>query len=106
MEAIGIRTAKWWALFFQVFAARDRFGIKPLYYYVNENSEIFFASEIKQIVSLDCYTPIGNVNAIGNFIENRYIDYSNETFFHNIFQICGGEAALVNLTTLKIDKHS
>jgi len=90
----------------EIFLARDRFGIKPLYYYVNENSEIFFASEIKQIVSLDCYTSIGNVNAIGNFIENRYIDYSNETFFHNIFQICGGEAALVNLTTLKIDKHS
>ena len=90
----------------EVFLARDRFGIKPLYYYVNENSEIFFASEIKQIVSLDCYVAIGNVNAIGNFIENRYIDYSNETFFHNVFQICGGEAALVNLTTLKIDRYS
>jgi asparagine synthase (glutamine-hydrolysing) len=89
----------------EVFLARDRFGIKPLYYYVNENSEIFFASEIKQIISLDSYTAIGNVNAIGNFIENRYIDYSNETFFHNIFQICGGEAAIVNLTTLEIDRY-
>lgn len=89
----------------EMFLARDRFGIKPLYYYVNENKEIFFASEIKQIITLDSYNPIGNINTIANFLENRYIDYSEETFFRNIFQIVGGEAAIIDLISLNVKKY-
>ena len=35
----------------KIFIARDRMGIKPLYYYMN-NDTFIFASEIKSIVSL------------------------------------------------------
>ena len=89
----------------EIFLARDRFGIKPLYYYINQDKEIFFASEIKQIITLDSFNPIGNINAIGNFLENRYIDYGVETFFKNIFQIVGGESAIIDIDSFTINKY-
>ena len=36
----------------EVFAARDRFGIKPLYYWISPDGDVAFASEIKQFQSL------------------------------------------------------
>ena len=36
----------------EIFVSRDRFGIKPLYYYSDENV-ILFASEIKQFLAFD-----------------------------------------------------
>ena len=88
----------------QIFFARDRFGVKPLYYYRIENS-FFFSSEIKQILTLECYKAEGNINTIGNFIENRYLDYSSETFFKNIYQIQPGEAGTLNLKNLELRKY-
>lgn len=36
----------------KVFFARDRFGIKPLYYYINSDNELYFASEIKNFLPI------------------------------------------------------
>ena len=88
----------------KIFFARDRFGIKPLYYYKDDHT-LYFASEIKQFITLSDFEPVGNINAIGNFVDNRYIDYSEETFFRGVYQIKGGEAGFVNLSNLKINKY-
>jgi len=88
----------------QLFFARDRFGIKPLYYFIN-NENFYFASEIKQFTSLKNFQPVGNINCIGNFINNRYLDYSEETFFKNIFQVRGGEAGFLDIKNLKFNKY-
>lgn len=88
----------------QIFFARDRFGIKPLYYYKDRES-IYFASEIKQFTKIENFEPVGNVNTIGNFIDNRYLDYSEETFFKDIYQVRGGEAGYVNLHNLEFKKY-
>ena len=40
----------------KLFLARDRYGIKPLYYYYQNNSFIF-ASEIKAIIASGLYVP-------------------------------------------------
>lgn len=87
----------------ELFAARDRYGIKPLYYHKDKNDNIFFASEIKQFLTLKSYKPIGNLNTIANFLENRYLDYSDETMFHGIMQIQGGEKAVVDLKTRSLN---
>ena len=36
----------------RIFIARDRFGIKQIYYYLDENGKFYFASEIKAILPL------------------------------------------------------
>ncbi|MBT4538867.1 asparagine synthase (glutamine-hydrolyzing), partial [Candidatus Woesearchaeota archaeon] len=71
-----------------LFLARDRIGIKPLYYYYNDNKFIF-ASEIKAILQHDIKREI-NKQAANDFINLRYMP-SNETLFKNIYKINPGE---------------
>lgn len=82
-----------------VFCARDRFGVKPLYYY-QTNSGISFASEIKEFTLLDDWEAVGNVPRIVDFIMNNGMhDFSNETLFKGVFQIRPGESMLVDLNS-------
>ena len=52
--------------------ARDRFGIKPLYYALLENQTVF-ASEIKAILAVDHYKPRINRQACYDFLGLGYI---------------------------------
>ena len=52
--------------------ARDRFGIKPLYYYHDDNKFIF-SSEIKGILSSGLVKADFEENAIDEYLANRYV---------------------------------
>ena len=78
-----------------LFCSRDRFGIKPFYYYLN--SEVFiFASEIKQILAYDTYEKKPNDRLIYDFLAIGLEDHTSETFFKDIYQLKGGEYALLD----------
>ena len=62
--------------------ARDRFGIKPLYYY-NDYNFLVACSEIKPILKFLKKT-IFNDNAFGDFLLKGYMDHEENTFFKNI----------------------
>ena len=64
------------------FIARDRFGIKPLYYFTN-NEKILFCSEIKPIIKYQANNQI-NIDAFKEFFFKGYIDHNDMTFFKNI----------------------
>ncbi len=71
-----------------LFAARDRFGVKPFYYSGN-SEEFFFASEIKSLTAIlenkePSKTTWANYFAYGSY------GLPNETFFQNISQLPGG----------------
>lgn len=75
----------------KVFCARDRYGVKPFYYYATEKC-ISFASEIKEFTLLDGWKAIGNNPQIANFILNNGAqDYNTETMFKDVFQLCPGQ---------------
>ena len=77
-----------------VFCARDRFGVKPLYY-TKIGSRIAFASEIKEFTVLPGWEAVGNKTKIVDFIVNDGVhDFSNETLFENVYQIRGGQYSL------------
>lgn len=65
-----------------LFIANDRFGVKPLYYYKNEN-EIAFVSEVKQIRSFEFKTTL-NSEVVNVFLKSFYLDYDDETFFKEV----------------------
>lgn len=82
----------------KVFLARDRVGIKPLFYSLND-SNFIFSSEIKGILSSGLVEAEFNEEAIDEYLGNRYIREPN-TFFKNIYQLAAGTYVLldVNLT--------
>jgi asparagine synthase (glutamine-hydrolysing) len=84
----------------EFFGARDRFGIKPLYYYL-DNKKLVFASEIKAIIPVLPYCKPNEKLIFEYLIYNRTDQYL-ETFFEGIkklkhghfFQIKDGEFSI------------
>lgn len=72
----------------KIYLCRDRMGIKPLYYYMN-NEYFIFSSEIKAILNSGLVKAELNENAIDEYLANRYVR-EPYTFFKNIYQVKAG----------------
>lgn len=72
----------------RLFCARDRFGVKPFYYYFQDDRFIF-ASEIKSILVHPQVQRVANQRAIYFYLKNNYgfVDINPETFFKDIRKI-------------------
>jgi len=79
----------------QLFVARDRFGIKPLYFKSSETS-LEFASEIKQLLVMN---PQINLSCARDYLFFGSQDHTDETLFQGIQQIRGGQYMLVDCKT-------
>ena len=67
------------------FIARDRFGIKPCYYY-HLNNVFLFASELKSIVSYHGFVKEVNPESICNYLTYRYVP-SPQTIWKNTYKL-------------------
>ena len=76
-----------------LFAARDRFGEKPFYYYCRP-SLFLFASETKAILASGMVTPEPNLPSIYRFLAYRETDAGEETFLKNIVALRPAHALL------------
>jgi asparagine synthase (glutamine-hydrolysing) len=63
----------------ELFAVRDRFGVKPLYYYMHGET-LYLASEIKQIKTAPGYSLNLNEKAIYHYLANSAVDHTDATF--------------------------
>ena len=63
--------------------ARDRLGIKPLYYALKDDGTLYFASEIKALIEARAIRPELNYNALADYAANRYTS-GEETLFHGV----------------------
>lgn len=72
-----------------LFLARDRFGVKPLYYSVTEH-EFIFASEIPPILSVITTKPTANDYAIFDYLVFNRTDQTEQTFFSGIYKLQHG----------------
>lgn len=75
----------------KVLAVRDRFGIKPLYYWVSPMGDVAFASEIKQFAVLDGWAAKLNPQRVYDYLTWGLTDHSRETLFSGVFQVRPGE---------------
>ena len=77
--------------------SRDRFGIKPLYYYIDKD-HIIFSSMISGILCHDIETA-PNDKAIIEYLAFNLEDHRGHTFFDNIQSLDGGSILSYNLQT-------
>jgi asparagine synthase (glutamine-hydrolysing) len=73
-----------------LFAARDRFGIKPLYF-TRALQGMAIASEIKQLLGLPSVTGRMNVARVHDFLASGISNHTDETMFEGVYQLRGGE---------------
>ena len=71
-----------------LFGARDFFGIKPMYYYLNDN-EFMFGSEIKSFIGHPNFKKELNKEALKPYLTFQY-SCLNETFFKNVYKLDPG----------------
>ncbi len=79
----------------RLFGARDRFGIKPLYYVANA-SGVGFASEIKQLYDLPGVSRRMNLARVYDFLSAGISDHTAETMFDGIHQLRAGECVTID----------
>jgi asparagine synthase (glutamine-hydrolysing) len=73
----------------RLFAARDRFGIKPLYMVSNRHG-IAFASEIKQLLGLPGLSGGMNLARVRDFLASGITNHTPETLFDGVSQVQPG----------------
>jgi asparagine synthase (glutamine-hydrolysing) len=83
----------------KLYAARDRFGVKPLYYWVAPGGLIALASEIKQFAVLPGWRPQLNGQRVYDFLNWALLDHTDETLFAGVYQLRAGEALELDLET-------
>jgi asparagine synthase (glutamine-hydrolysing) len=79
-----------------LFAARDRFGMKPLYYYASMEG-LAFASEIKQLVDLPGFSHRINLARTYDYLSVGWTDHTEETMFADARQLRGGQCVKIDL---------
>ena len=84
----------------KLFLSRDRYGIKPLYYYL-ENESFIFSSEIKPILSIVKNKILPNNQTIFDYLAFNRTDYNNDTFFKNINRLDHGGFVFIDLNPNK-----
>jgi asparagine synthase (glutamine-hydrolysing) len=81
----------------QVIAARDHFGIKPLYFYKN-NDTFLFASEIKALLKYPEVKAEVNQQGLNDYLTFQFILGEN-TLFQDIYKLSPGHFMTIDLYT-------
>ncbi len=82
----------------KLFIARDFFGIKPLYYLLDNGAVSAFGSEIKSILALPGVSRVVNDEAVVNYLSFQY-NPLKETFFKGIFKLAPGSFLDIDLAS-------
>lgn len=85
-----------------LFCSRDRYGIKPFYYFMDDNRFIF-GSELKQIFS-NGIEKIPNDETIYDYLVFNFIDHNEQTFFKNINKLPAGHQIFIKNNKAEIKR--
>ena len=88
-----------------LFLSRDRFGVKPLYYCL-ENDIFAFGSEIRQLLPF-LRQRVAERNLIENFLLVNSVDADERTFFRGVFRLPASHSARYDLASgqLSVFRH-
>ena len=84
-----------------LFCSRDRYGVKPFYYFQNQDKFIF-GSEIRQLLNFIDVPHLEEQIALDYLIAGIE-EYNEKTFFQDIYKLKGGHNLIYDLTTNNFD---
>lgn len=87
----------------ELFLARDRFGVKPLYYYTNDET-LFFASEIRALLASNQIPRKINGAAIASFLQYQSVE-GNETMIEGVRSLSAGTYMIVDSKGLHVHRY-
>jgi asparagine synthase (glutamine-hydrolysing) len=90
----------------KLFCSRDRFGVKPFYYY-HDAHRFIFASEIKALLQADFVSNQPNNQTIFDYLAYNIQDCTEDTFFSSVKKLPGGHYLELSLPhkKLKIERY-
>ena len=88
----------------QLYLCRDRFGIKPLYYWFNGKT-LVFSSEIKGIIEHDDYTIDVDLDALNEYFTFQNI-FSYNTLFKGVNMLPPANSVVINSSTTFVEHNS
>lgn len=83
----------------QLFIARDHFGIKPLYYYSNQDV-FLFGSEIKSFMVHPDFKRELNKEMLGAYLTFSFTP-GEKTFFKDVYKLAPGHYMMIDIHTLE-----
>ncbi|MDX2173153.1 MAG: asparagine synthase (glutamine-hydrolyzing) [Bacteroidota bacterium] len=84
----------------ELFISRDRFGIKPLYFFQSKTLFVF-ASEIKALLQIDAIKPEANITSVFEYISFGATADPSANLFKHIQVIAPAHNLVVNTETLQ-----
>ncbi|MCX6133078.1 MAG: asparagine synthase (glutamine-hydrolyzing) [Ignavibacteriales bacterium] len=88
----------------KLFCARDRFGIKPFYYWW-DGTTLLFASEIKALLESREIPRVANGGMVYDYLAHRIIDHTDQTFFESIYQLRPGHWLQIDKSGLRTHQY-
>ncbi|HYN84179.1 MAG TPA: asparagine synthase (glutamine-hydrolyzing) [Pyrinomonadaceae bacterium] len=96
--------AIWDATRRELFVARDRLGVKPLYYVHRDDGSLFFASEIKALLEARAVTPELNYSTLADYLAN-HAPSGDETMFRGVRRLPPGHTLTWRDGRVEIKKY-
>lgn len=87
-----------------IFAARDRIGVKPFYYFYDKK-KFLFASEIKAILKHPEVKAKPDDRIVWDYLVTGLVDHHEDTFFENIKELRAGKYILLKNNRLKVETY-
>jgi asparagine synthase (glutamine-hydrolysing) len=88
----------------ELFIARDRLGVKPLYYVQTNDGSLYFASEIKALLEASAIKPELNYQALPDYLAN-HAPSGEETLFRGVKRLLPGHTMLWSDGPIQIKRY-
>ena len=84
-----------------LFVARDRYGIKPAYFW-NSSKGFSISSEIKQLAELNYFERKMNYDVVYQFLEHGIFSYDSNTMWKDVFELEPGSCFTIDFNKWKM----
>jgi asparagine synthase (glutamine-hydrolysing) len=88
----------------ELFIARDRLGVKPLYYAYTDDGSLYYGSEIKTLLEAGAIKPEINDRALPDYLAN-HAPSGEETLFRGVKRLLPGHVMLWRDGELRVSRY-